>query len=48
MGPVRMKSNISAETEILASVLPMASLTTRYTPPRTNMLQLSMYSARTA
>ena len=27
---------------------PMASRTTTYTPPRTNMLQLSMYTERTA
>ena len=27
---------------------PMLSRTTTYTPPRTNMLQLSMYTARTA
>jgi hypothetical protein len=27
---------------------PMLSLTTMYTPPRTNMLQLSMYTDRTA
>jgi hypothetical protein len=26
----------------------MASFTTRYTPPRTNMLQLSIYIERTA
>ena len=32
----------SAETENFASVPPMASLTTRYTPPRTNMLLDSM------
>ena len=27
---------------------PMESRTTTYTPPRTNMLQLSMYTERTA
>ena len=27
---------------------PMLSRTTTYTPPRTNMLQLSMYTERTA
>ena len=27
---------------------PMLSFTTMYTPPRTNMLQLSMYTERTA
>ena len=27
---------------------PMLSFTTMYTPPRTNMLQLSMYTDRTA
>ena len=27
---------------------PIASRTTTYTPPRTNMLQLSMYTERTA
>src|SRR5579864_6485566 len=42
MGPVSTKSNSKAYTENLASVPPMASLTTRYTPPRTNMLLVSI------
>src|SRR5207244_12518222 len=36
-----------AETLILARVPPRASFTTRYTPPRTNIEQLSTYTART-
>jgi tripartite-type tricarboxylate transporter receptor subunit TctC len=43
-----MTRYIKAETENLASVPPIASFTTRYTPPRTNMLQLSTYNWETA
>src|SRR5690606_3334515 len=48
IGPVRTKSTTRAETETFASVGPIESRTTTYTPPRTNMLQLSRYTDRTA
>ena len=39
---------MSAETERRAMKCPMASRTTIYTPPRTNMLHDSRYTERTA
>ncbi len=39
---------MSDETDRRAMKGPMLSFTTMYTPPRTNMLQLSMYTDRTA
>jgi len=39
---------MSADTASLAKKPPSASRTTRYTPPRINIEQLSMYTERTA